>query len=113
MMAAYRIEDVIGANGLPQRTTKTCANCQEERICTLSQVVGGGGAGENTILVDRKPVWLCKVCRRRGLRDDSAPQVIAAATVASAVKGEQLRARDSLEQLFCAARRVNGPVGKS
>jgi hypothetical protein len=109
-----RIEDVIGANGLPQRTTKTCANCMKKAICTLSQVTGGGGAGENTLLVSRwTPVWLCKVCRRRNLRDDDAPQVIAAATTAAAVKDKSEQMRDGIERLFCAARRVNGPIDES
>lgn len=107
------IKDVIGANGLPQRTTKTCANCQKKAICTLSQVLGPGGGGLDTLLVDRKPVWLCKVCRRRGLRDEDAPQVIAAATMAAAIAGEQRQVRDSVEHLFCATRRVNSPVGES
>jgi hypothetical protein len=110
-MGAYRIDDVLAANGLPQRTTKTCANCQERRICTLSQVIGGGGGGEKTVLIKRwHPVWLCKVCRRRNLRDDSHPMVIATETAERVIKEHERKVQDGLEQLFSAARRVNEAI---
>jgi hypothetical protein len=109
-MSAYRIDDVIGANGLPQRKAATCANCQETRICTLSQVIGGGAPGLNAVIVKRhQPVYLCKWCRRRHLRDETHPDVVSVETSERAIDAYQreLEQKDSVEQLFDAVSKVN------